>query len=230
MRIALLVAVSGVLALAHGSDWIMVTPQDGVKDDYYALPRSADDGSMRFRMLRIKGGVSVEAWVRDDLTVVDDCPTGAVSCTTWTDDCLEVFFDGDCDRNPNTRGPDETRPTPCNAGGEYAIAANGAAQSDYASSKRSFGTEWGGTAVPWLECGKRVGTHYELWFLWKAVGCPVAPREDEPARFGFTICLHDDDDGGACDKALYYRGNPQAPYADERAFDQVELAPMPRIR
>ena len=36
---------------------------------------------------------------------------------------------------------------------------------------------------------------------------------------------HDDDDGGANDLALYWRGNPAKPYADERAFGTITFQP-----
>ena len=205
-------------------EWIDVTPANGVKDDYYPLQADPAKCSFRFRVSRtLENTIGVEAYVRDDKVVVDDCAPGSLSCPTWKDDCLEVFFDGDGDRNPNTRGPDwNENPTPCNAGGEYAIAANGATQSDYASAKKCFGRAWGGTAEPWTENGRRVGTHYDLWFGWECLNRP-APRPDEPVKFGFTICVHDDDDGKACDYALYWKGNPKYPFADESAFGEIEL-------
>ena len=49
--------------------------------------------------------IGVEAFVRDDKVVVDDCKAGGISCETWKDDCLEVFFDGDNDRNPQRGYP-----------------------------------------------------------------------------------------------------------------------------
>lgn len=208
------------------SPWTEVTPRNGVWDEYYRRTDDPANCSFRFRVMRHAAAIGVEAFVRDDKVVVDDCPTNSISCETWKDDCLEVFFDGDGDRNPNTRGPQyETNPTPCNAGGEYAIAANGSTQSDYASAKKCFGTLWGGTVELWKEGGKRVGTHYRLWFTYACLNRPT-PRLDEPVSFGFTICVHDDDDGGANDLALYWKGNPKIPYADESAFGTILLPPV----
>ena len=205
-------------SVSWSSQWIDVTPQNGVWDEYYRRTDDPANCSFRFRVSRYADSLGVEAFVRDDRVVVDDCKAGGISCETWKDDCLEVFFDGDNDRNPNTRGPEyETNPTPCNAGGEYAIAANGATQSDYASAKKCFGRLWGGVAEPWTEGGRRVGTHYRLWFRYECLG-RLTPRPDEDVSFGFTICVHDDDDGGANDLALYWKGNPKIPYADESAF------------
>jgi len=205
------------------SAWTDVTPQNGVWDDYYRRTEDPANCSFRFRVMRYAAAIGVEAFVRDDKVVVDNCPTNSISCETWKDDCLEVFFDGDDDRNPNTRGLEyETNPTPCNAGGEYAVAANGSSQSDYASAKKCFGTLWGGTVGPWSEGGRRVGTHYRLWFRYACLNRQT-PRLDEPVSFGFTICVHDDDDGGANDLALYWKGNPKIPYADESAFGRIVL-------
>lgn len=226
-RLLLAAGVLLTLSEAFGNEpwfspWTEVTPQNGVWDDYYKRTDDPTNCSFRFRVIRHPSTIGVEAFVRDDKVVVDDCPAGSISCETWKDDCLEVFFDGDNDRNPNTRGPDENHPQPCTAGGEYAIAANGATQSDYASTNRCFGKLWGGTTEPWLDKGVRVGTHYRLWFTYACLG-RLTPREDEKVRFGFTICVHDDDDGGANDLALYWKGNPRIPYADESAFGVIEL-------
>ena len=232
---ALCVGVMQLLADDPGrelwsSPWTEVTPQNGVWDEYYRRTDDPANCSFRFRVMRYASAIGVEAFVRDDKVVVDDCPADSISCETWKDDCLEVFFDGDNDRNPNTRGPEyETNPTPCNAGGEYAIAANGSSQSDYASAKKCFGTLWGGTSEPWEEGGRRVGTYYRLWFRYECLGLPT-PYAHEPVRFGFTICVHDDDDGGANDLALYWKGNPKIPYADESAFGTVEFPGRPTDR
>ena len=208
-------------------EWIEVNAENGVKDDYYPLQREPEKSSFKFRVWRNKDNtIGVEAFVRDDRIVTDDSPAGSVSCPTWKDDCLEVFFDGDNDRNPNTRGPEwNDNPTPCNAGGEYAIAANGATQSDYASAKKCFGRLWGGLAEPWMKCGARIGTHYRLWFAWECLNRP-APRPDEDVAVRMTVCIHDDDDGGACDYALYWKGNPKYPFADESAFGEIVLGKL----
>ena len=224
--ILLLVCCSPVCAAAGAgpAEWIEVTAANGVKDDYYPLQREPEKCSFRFRVWRNKDNtIGVEAFVRDDRIVPDDSPAGSVSCPTWKDDCLEVFFDGDNDCNPNTRGPEwNDNPLPCNAGGEYAIAANGATQSDFASAKKCFGTLWGGLAEPWTRDGARIGTHYRLWFSWECLNRP-APRPDEDVAVRMTVCIHDDDDGGTCDYALYWKGNPKYPFADESAFGEVVL-------
>jgi len=199
---------------------------NGIRDDYYPRFADASGCSFRFRVMRYPAAIGVEAYVRDDAVVVDDCLPGERSCPTWKDDCLEIFFDGDDDRNPNTRGDDyNDNPLPCNAGGEYAICPNGATQSDYASAKRCFGRLWGGTAEPWREGDRRLGTHYRLWFRYECLN-RTTPRMDEPVRFGFTICIHDDDDGGENDYALYWKGNPKYPFADESAFGEIVLPPI----
>jgi len=209
----------------RSTEWIQVTDRNGVWDEYYKRTPDGADCSFSFRVIRYADKLGVEAYVRDDRIVTDDCKPGDDPCTTWKDDCLEVFFDGDADGNPNTRGPDENNPLACNAGGEYAIAANGATQSDYASAKKCFGRLWGGVAEPWREAnGLTLGTHYKLWFDWRCLGSGcVAPPADRPIKLKMTVCIHDDDDGGACDHALYWKGNPKIPYADESAFGTIEL-------
>lgn len=224
--VAILLLMAGPLVAEEkelwSSPWTEVNGSNGVWDNYYSRTENPANCSFKFRVMRFADKIGVEAYVRDNRVVVDDCPTNSISCPTWKDDCLEVFFDGDDDRNPNTRGPDENNPTPCNAGGEYAIAANGSSQSDYASAKKCFGVHWGGCAEPWSDSGVRLGTHYRLWFDYTCLARKT-PRLDEPVEFGFTICVHDDDDGGANDLALYWKGNPAIPYADERAFGRIRM-------
>ena len=222
------VSLAAECAEAWSSEWIEVSASNGVKDDYYPIQTEPEKCSFKFRVMRNNDNtIGVEAFVCDDKIVVDDSPLKSISCPTWKDDCLEVFFDGDGDRNPNTRGPEwNDNPTPCNAGGEYAIAANGATQSDYASAKKCFGRLWGGFAEPWVKDDVCIGTHYKLWFDW---GCLArsAPRPDEDVALRMTVCIHDDDDGGACDYALYWKGNPKYPFADESAFGEIVLGRIP---
>ena len=52
-----------------------------------------------------------------------------------------------------------------------------------------------------------------------------APRPDEDVAVRMTVCIHDDD-GGACDYALYWKGNPKYPFADESAFGEIALGKL----
>ena len=58
-----------------------------------------------------------------------------------------------------------------------------------------------------------------------ALGAAPPPGEKVPLKM--TVCIHDDDDGGACDYALYWKGNPKYPFADESAFGAIVLGNIP---
>ena len=65
--------------------------------------------------------------------------------------------------------------------------------------------------------------HYDLFFTWACLGRRRPPADDEDVTFGFNICVHDDDDGGRNDRALYWKGNPARPYRDESQFGDITL-------
>lgn len=195
-----------------------VLPSNGVWDVEYGRTDDPRDCSFSFRLVRYADGIGVEASVRDDAVVVDDCPPGAVTCASWNDDTLQCFFDGDNDRASDSYGADGR--VAC--GGEYTLVANGSAQSDHSSCPRGFGDDWTGTVVQTpVDGGVRLD--YRLWFSWKCLGLARAPGRSEDVTFGFNICVHDDDDGGRCDRALYWRGTPTRPYRNERLFAPVTL-------
>ncbi|MBQ2629055.1 MAG: hypothetical protein IJG13_05195, partial [Kiritimatiellae bacterium] len=79
----LLMAVSSVASAADvpgwTSDWIDVTPQNGVWDEYYRRTDDPANCSFRFRVSRYADSLGVEAFVRDDRVVVDDCKAGGIS-------------------------------------------------------------------------------------------------------------------------------------------------------
>ncbi|MGN0855252.1 MAG: sugar-binding protein [Kiritimatiellia bacterium] len=197
---------------------IRVLPGNGVWDEEYGRTDDPKNCSFVFEVLRYPEGIRVVATVWDDRLVTDDCTPGAVSCPSWDDDNLEVFFDGDNDRSPDVRAGNGIR-----SGGEFTLVANGAAQSDFSSLPKSFGTAWRGTARPVRQADGSWRIDYDLFFTWACLGSRRAPRPDEDVTFGFNICVHDDDDGGRNDHALYWKGNPARPYRDESRFGTITL-------
>jgi len=186
-------------AVVSVTEMFSVTPANGVWDSEYGKARNPSDCSFRFCLVRRVDGIVVKASVLDDKVVTDDCKAGSISCPSWDDDNIECFFDGDNDRSKDSRAGGVYY------GGEYTLVANGAAQSDNSSQPRGFLLE------------------YELWFSWKCLGYVAPPDPHKDVTFGFNICVHDDDDGGRADHALYWKGNPVLPYRDESAFGTLTL-------
>ena len=217
---ALLSAVTGADDWTPQSrtGWIAVRPDNGVWDDEYGRTADPRDCSFEFEVSRCRRGIRVDAVVQDDFLVSDDCAPGAVSCPSWDDDNLEVFFDGGFARAGGARAERETR-----NGGEFTLVANGAAQSDFSGQPGSFGRSWTGTARPERQADGSWRIRYELHFSWTCLGRRRPPAADEDVSFGFNICVHDDDDGGRNNHALYWRGNPDRPYRDRSRFGTITL-------
>ena len=109
------------------------------------------------------------------------------------------------------------------AGASVTLVANGAANSDCSSCPGGFGREWTGTATRRQRPDGGWDVEYDLRFSWKCLGRARPPRPGEDVKFGFNVCVHDDDDGGRADRALYWKGNPEMPYRDESGFGTVVL-------
>ncbi len=195
-----------------------VSHTNGVWDAEYGRTAEPGNCSFSFRVVRYTDGFGVKATVLDDVVVADDCKPGSVSCPSWDDDTLQCFFDGDNDKSPDSRAGNGLF-----YGGEYTLVANGAAQSDFSGHPESFGGLWKGTVdrVDLQDGGVKL--YYDLWFAWECIGRRVPPAPDEDVTFGFNICVHDDDDGGRCDRALYWKGTPVMPYRDESTFGTITL-------
>ncbi len=190
----------------------------GVWDVEYG--KAADTNDLRFAVaLRFStNAVYVLADVFDDHVVVDDCPAGAIDCPSWDDDNVEVFFDGNANRAADSRadgGADLVY------GGEFSMMANGAAMSGFSGYPKSFGTLWTGVVSRARSPAGGERIRYAFRFSWRCLGRESPPAPGEEVRLGFNVCVHDDDDGGRNDHALYLTGNPERPYSDERAFLQI---------
>ncbi|MGI5869169.1 MAG: sugar-binding protein [Kiritimatiellia bacterium] len=206
--------------------WTFVSPTNGVADQATTSPTDDADLSYFFRCRHDSGGLLVEAFVRDDHVVADSCEPGAVSCPAWADDAVEIFIDGEMARLPDSRAGGGVH---LRHGGEFALVANGAAQSDfsgvprgYLSPAQAFGgmlpanNWWTGEVFPL----PGVGYATRFYIPWNSMGQAKAPD-----RIGFTISVQDDDDGGRREHALYWTGNPEKPHIDESAYGILVLKP-----
>jgi len=200
------------------TDPVKVSPDSGVWDSEYGKTDGKSNLSYTFRLVRYADGFGVRATVRDDSVVTDDCRTGSVTCPSWDDDNIQCFFDGDNDRSRDSRAAGGVY-----YGGEYTLVANGAANSDYSSCPGGFGRDWFGTVARAERPGGGWKIEYDLRFTWRCLGRARDPLPEEDVTFGFNICVHDDDDGGRADRALYWKGNPEMPYRDESMFGTVVL-------
>lgn len=200
-----------------------VTPANGVWDEEYGRTSDPKNCSFSFKITRTVGGLIVTALVQDNAVVTDDSPYGPSSEKNaarkpWDDDTFQCFFDGDLDGAPDSHAVKGRI-----WGGEYALAANGVAQSDWSSCPNGFGQHWGGRVFVTKNAANDYLLDYRLFFSWACLGLPKPPAETEDVTFGFNACVHDDDDGGRADRALYWKGSPTMPYSNESLFGRITL-------
>lgn len=211
------ISLDGKLDDWQGVPFTSVTPQNGVFDPQPPRTDSPEDLSFRFAVCHDADALYIAVEVTDDSISTDSCPPGSISCPAWDDDAVEVFIDGNHNHAPNSRLPDGSE---LKFGGEFALIANGAANSDYSGYPRSFGERWQG-ATNWKSVQQGDGTvRYEMRITWNAMGGNLRA----PGRVGFSLSVQDDDEGGRRDHALYFIGAPDRPFTDERWFADLLLS------
>ncbi len=228
--------------------WTFVTPENGVVDDETTAPSGMDDLCYAFACVCDEDGLAVFVVTIDDDISTDTCRKDATSCPAWDDDAVEVFLDGEYARLPDSRADGGVH---LRHGGEFALVANGAANSDYSGypnsfcrdekSRRSLGTSAGALWTGEVEQGPGVDGLRDR--LLSEAGCPdgfwpkdgkatcyvfcfsweAMGRTDRPDRIGFNIGVQDDDGGGRRDHTLYWTGTPHRPYVNESAFGTLVL-------
>lgn len=208
------ITLDGDLSDWQGITFTTVTPQTGVFDPQPPRTDSPQDLSFRFAVCHDSEALYVAVEVTDDSISADSCQPGAISCPAWDDDAVEVFVDGNHNHAENSRvaGGSELK-----YGGEFALIANGAANSDYSGYPKSYGKLFQG-ATNWnsVQQGERT-VRYEMRITWQAMGGEARTHE----RIGFSLSVQDDDEGGRRDHALYFVGAPERPFTDERWFADV---------
>lgn len=215
---------SGIVLDGDLDDWdgipfITVTPATGIFDPAASRTDSPEDISFRFAVCHDDEALYVAVEVTDDIICVDSCPAGSISCPAWNADAIEVFIDGNHSHAPDARVADGSELA---FGGEFALVANGAANSDYSGYPRTFGRRdaWQG-ATNWaaVQKGEKL-VRYEFRITWKMMGGKVRSGD----TIGFNISAQDSD-GGVRNHALYFCGNLPRLYSDERGFADLYLKP-----
>jgi hypothetical protein len=214
------IVLDGDLADWDGIPFTSVTPANGIFDPAAKPTDSPDDLSFRFALCHDDEALYVAVEVTDDIICVDSCPAGSISCPAWNADAIEVFIDGNHNHAPDSRVGDGSELA---FGGEFALVANGAANSDYSGYPKTFGHRdtWQG-ATNWraVQNGEKL-VRYEFRITWKMMGGKVRSGD----TIGFNISAQDSDGGGVRHHALYFCGNLPRLYSDERGFADLYLQP-----
>src|SRR5438552_9230464 len=136
--------------------------------------------------------------VTDDVIQTDSADAGSANGTTWMDDSVEVFVDGD-NSNFATRDTSGTNPEGVGTGGQFVITSNNAYR------EAEAGNPGYGENAAWFAKTSITATGYDAEFRisLKTLGNP------KPGDIiGFTVAVNDDDDGGPAERQVIWVGKP----------------------
>src|SRR5262245_37912582 len=190
---------------AAGNFWVVrpdANLEDGVRGaamgDAGTAPESNEDLSYTVYVGYDSENLYVAVRVSDSLLFDDSAEAGSANGTTWLDDSVEVFVDGD-NSNFETRDTSGTNPEVVTTGGQYVITVNNAYR------EAEAGNPGYGETQAWFAKTSRTDTGYEAEFRisLSAIGNPK-PGE----LIGFTVAVNDDDDGGGGERQVIWVGMP----------------------
>ncbi len=165
--------------------------------------------------------------VNDATISVDSAETDSGNGTTWMDDSVEVFVDGD-NSNFGSRDTSGANPDVVGSGGQFVITANNAYR------EAEAGNPGYGPATKWYAktTVRDDGSGYDAEFRisLKAIGNP------KPGDYvGFTVGVNDDDNGGGGERQVIWIGKPhtECTYGNlvlgRRSYTAPQLVSAPTV-
>ncbi|MBL9168532.1 MAG: hypothetical protein JNN07_12385 [Verrucomicrobiales bacterium] len=162
----------------------------------------ADDADLSFSIFAGYDAdyLYVAVRVRDSAVVSDSAAEGSANGTTWMDDSVEVFIDGDNSNYP-VRDTLGSTPGVVGTGGQYVITANNAYREAEAGNP-GYGEE---ADKAWYAKTTVTATGYDAEFriALKSIGNPAVGE-----NIGFTVGVNDDDDSGVGERQVIWVGKP----------------------
>jgi hypothetical protein len=138
--------------------------------------------------------------VDDDALVDDSAAPDSANGTTWLDDSVEVFIDGD-NSNFETRDTTGTNPDIVNTGGQFVITINNAYREAEAGNPG-----YGENAAWFAKTTRREdGSGYDAEFR---ISLSKIGNPKFGDIIGFSVAVNDDDDGGNLERQLMWSGKP----------------------
>lgn len=170
--------------------------------------------------------------VRDDVLVSDSAEAGSQNGSTWLDDSVEIFIDGD-NSNFESRDTTGSNPEVIGSGGQFVITVNNAYREAEAGNP-GFGANaaWFAKTEKMLDVeGNELGYEAEFRIALSALGNPK-----EGDIIGFTVSVNDDDDDGPAERQMIWVGSPhtEATYGNlilgnTRSYDAPKVSTAPTI-
>ncbi|QDU35267.1 hypothetical protein KS4_33480 [Poriferisphaera corsica] len=212
------IVVDGELDEWRDVEWQWVDQENGVLDEETKALDGGKDLWFGFAVRCDDDALYVAVQVYDDVYSTDSCEVGEIGkIPSWADDTLEVFIDGDHNKIEDSRTKDRDE---LKYGGEFALVANGSANSDYSGYPRTFGQDayWSGATKVRGDDGAGYVVKYEMRLAWGVMGGIAGPGK----TIGFTLSMQDDDGKGR-ESALYWKGASKWPFRNESKFGNVYL-------
>jgi len=165
--------------------------------------------------------------VKDSVISTDSAEADSANGSTWMDDSVEVFLDGD-NSNYAVRDTSGTNPEVVKTGGQFVITANNAYRDAEAGSP-GYGPDkaWYAKTTP-LDDG--TGYVAEFRIALKTIGNPKVGDV-----IGFTVGVNDDDDGAAGERQVMWVGIPHTEvtygnlYLLGRSYTAPKMATAPTV-
>lgn len=191
---------------AAGGFWqVVVDPnlEDGIRggqigDGSVNPPSSSQDLSFVIYAGFDATYLYVAVRVTDDVLQEDNAEAESENGSTWMDDSVEVFIDGD-NSNFATRDTSGSNPEVMGTGGQFVITVNNARRDAEA------GSPGYGENAPWYARTTRTDTGYDAEFR-IALAKLGNPKPGDIV--GFTVGVNDDDDGGGGERQVTWTGSP----------------------
>ncbi len=208
--------IDGLIDLDGGESWVWAgggpgewwraefdeTMTDGIRGgaigDKGAPPRDRQDLGIRVFAGYDTDNFYIGVRVQDDNFFGDSAEEESRNGSTWHDDAVEIFIDGD-NSNLDSRDTSGTNPEVVGTGGQYVISVNNAYR------EKEAGDPGYGEGEAWYA---RVATYdggYDAEFRvsMETIGDP------EPGQvIGFTVGVNDDNDGGPRERQILWVGIP----------------------
>jgi len=163
---------------------------------YGPLPQDIDDLSFNIYAGYDDNYLYIGVRVRDDQIFTDSAEAGSRNGTTWEDDSVEVFVDGNNANDANWSA--------ANPGGQYVITANNAYREAEAGNP-GYGTNAAWYAQTALRAD---GSGYDAEFRIALTNLGNPKPGD---IIGFTVAVNDDDAGGPSLRQVLWQGEPHKP-------------------
>jgi len=208
--------IDGRIDLDGGESWVWAgggpgewwraefdeTMTDGIRGgaigDKGAPPRDRQDLGIRVFAGYDTDNFYIGVKVQDDNFFGDSAEEESQNGSTWHDDAVEIFIDGD-NSNLDTRDTSGANPNVVGTGGQYVISVNNAYR------EKEAGDPGYGEEEAWYAWATTYDGGYDAEFRisMETIGDP------EPGQvIGFTVGVNDDNDGGPRERQILWVGIP----------------------